>query len=462
MKKQAISNLAQEKILVLGLAVTGMSVVKCLNQQGIKLTINDITPIDENEAAQMAKAAGNRVITGDHPVEILADGYTLLVKNPGIPYSNPMVVEALRLGIPVVTDVELAGRLSQAPLIAITGSNGKTTTTTMTSQILRAADQPGHKSFVGGNIGIPLLEVVTQAGDGDRIVCELSSFQLKGTQEFKPHIAAITNIFPAHLDYHGSIEDYINSKWQITSNQTAEDYLIVNADQDDLVQLLPTSQAQIIPFSRKIKLDQGAYYDEANQGFYFNSELVMTKADLALPGGHNIENALVAIAIAKLLDIDNVIIKTVLSQFHGVAHRLQFVDQINQRLFYNDSKATNNEATITALSSFNQDLIWLAGGLDRGSKLDVLLPYLDHVQTMVVFGENQADFIALASQAGINQVIQARDVAQAVGLAYQISQAGDAILLSPASASWDQYPNFEVRGQVFIDAVNQLKEEIES
>jgi UDP-N-acetylmuramoylalanine--D-glutamate ligase len=452
-------SIRNKKVLVLGLAKTGVSVVKHLQALGAMVTVNDFKPLEENKDAQALIEENNaRVVAGGHPVSLLDEDFAFMVKNPGIPYTNPMVVRAQEIGLPVYTDVELADKTTDATIIGITGSNGKTTTTSLVGEMLSKANSLAGESFIGGNIGIPSLDIASKATASDRLILELSSFQLMGTDTFKPHIGVITNIYEAHLDYHGSMENYISAKWQITANQTADDYLILNADQMAVFGDR-TSQATIVPFSATTIQKNGAWFDQDSQNFMWHEEVVFNRKDFFLPGQHNIENMLVAVAIGKLLGISNEEIRDGVSTFHGVKHRLQFVAEIEGRRFYNDSKATNNDATITALDSFNQDqdqVIWLAGGLDRGNEVVELADHMKQVKGMVVFGQSAEKFADLGHSEGLASIETVEWIEEAVQAAFNMSSPGDTILLSPAAASWDQYPNFEVRGDRYIKAIKQL------
>ncbi|MGP6146903.1 UDP-N-acetylmuramoyl-L-alanine--D-glutamate ligase [Jeotgalibaca sp. A122] len=448
-----------KKVLVLGLALSGFHAAKLLHELGAMVTVNDSKQLADNPDAQELIASGIRVISGYHPVDLLDESFSYIVKNPGIPYSNEMVKRAQELGIPVFTEVELAYEIMDASLVAVTGSNGKTTTTTMIHEILKADRQKGeaHKA---GNIGIPASTIANEAGMDDDIIMELSSFQLMGIDIYHPHIAVITNIVSSHLDYHGTREAYVEAKWRITMNQTAEDYLVLNWDQAELQELSKNAKAQIIPFSRTQVLTKGAYVQD--KWLYFQGEKVMPVEAIGVPGSHNVENALAAIAVAKLKGTSNETIIAALSTFGGVKHRIQYVTEIEGRLFYNDSKSTNITAAQTALNSFpDKGIVYLAGGLDRGNAFDELVPSLKNVKTMILFGETKEKLRDAAEKAGVSHVIETEDVATAVPEAFASSKPGDVILLSPACASWDQYKNFEVRGDVFIKAVTELKQKQE-
>ena len=334
-----IDQFKNKKVLVLGLAKSGESAARLLDKLGAIVTVNDGKPFEENPAAQSLLEDGIKVVTGGHPLELLDEDFALMVKNPGIPYSNPMIEKALGKGIPVLTEVELAYLISEAPIVGITGSNGKTTTTTMIGEVLTAAGQNG---LLSGNIGYPASQVAQTATDKDTLVMELSSFQLMGIQEFHPEVAVITNLMPTHIDYHGSFEAYVAAKWNIQSNMTATDYLVLNFNQELAKELATKTNATVVPFSTLEKVD-GAYLEGGY--LYFRGEKVMAADEIGVPGSHNVENALATIAVAKLRGVDNETIKETLSAFGGVKHRLQFVDQINGVKFYNDSKSTNILAT---------------------------------------------------------------------------------------------------------------------
>ena len=449
---KTISKFANKKVLVLGLAKSGESAARLLNKLGAIVTVNDGKPFEENPAAQSLLEEGIKVITGGHPLELLDEDFEWMVKNPGIPYKNPMVMRALEKKIPVITEVELAYLISDAPIIGITGSNGKTTTTTMIAEVLTAGGQNG---LLSGNIGFPASQVAQDAGETDTLVMELSSFQLMGIEAFHPEIAVITNLMPTHLDYHGSFEEYVAAKWNIQKNMTASDYVVLNFNQDLAKELAKKTAAQVIPFSTQEHVD-GAYLD--GDVLTFRGEAIMTASELGVPGSHNVENALATIAVAKLRGIDNQVIKETLAHFGGVKHRLQYVGEINQVKFYNDSKSTNILATQKALSGFdNSKVILIAGGLDRGNEFDELVPDIKGLKKMVILGESAARVKRAADQAEVSY-LDASDVRDATRKAFSVADPGDVVLLSPANASWDMYKNFEVRGDEFLAVFKELKE----
>ena len=442
-----------KKVLVLGLAKSGESAARLLDKLGAIVTVNDVNPFDENPTAQSLLEDGIRVICGSHPLDLLDEDFALLVKNPGIRYDNPMVEKALQKGMPVWTEVELAYLISDAPIIGITGSNGKTTTTTMIADVLNAG---GKSAKLCGNIGYPASSVAQDASKDDILVMELSSFQLMGIKDFRPHIAVLTNLMPTHIDYHGTVEAYVEAKWNIQNQMTAEDFVVLNFNQAEARKLASRTKATLVPFSTTEPVD-GAYLD--GDGLYFKGQEIMKVSDIGVPGSHNVENALATIAVAKISGLDNQAIKEALSRFGGVKHRLQYAGEINQVSFYNDSKSTNILATQKALSGFdNSQVILIAGGLDRGNEFDELVPDIRGLKKMVILGQSADRLKRAADQAGVSYV-DAADIADATRKAFELAQAGDIVLLSPANASWDMYANFEVRGDLFLATLDELKEE---
>ena len=292
-----------KKILVIGLAKSGVNVAKLLYHLGADVTVNDRTPLEESVDAQGLVAEGIKVVSGGHPLELLDGDVDFVVKNPGIPYSNPLVANAVEKGLPVYTEIEIAQRVMEGTVLGITGSNGKTTTTTLTNLMLQESF-PERRTFACGNIGVPLSQLAEDSKETDIYVTELSSFQLMGIEEFRPKVACIVNIFSAHLDYHGSREEYVKAKLQITKNQTEEDFLVYNADFPELYEFIKGhTKATLVPFSRKSVLEHGAYADETT--IYFNREAVMPIEAIQVPGVQNVENVLAAVAISKFQGAHN-------------------------------------------------------------------------------------------------------------------------------------------------------------
>ncbi len=447
-----LSMMEHKKVLVLGLAKSGVAAAELLHKMGAFVTVNDAKPFEENKDAQKLLQQGITVICGRHPEDLLDEGFEFVIKNPGIPYTNIIVNDAVNRGIPVWTEVELAYLISEAPMIGITGSNGKTTTTTLLYDIL---NEGGKKPLIAGNIGTVACTVTENATAENVIVTELSSFQLLGTETFKPKIAIWTNLYEAHIDYHGSMEAYGNAKFGITRNQDASDYLIFNADQEIVSAYARKSNAHLIPFTTTHINEDGVSADD--EMIYWLGKPFMNRDKIALPGKHNLENVLAAVAAAILLNCPKDKMEQVLQSFTGVKHRTQYVREWKERKFYNDSKATNTLATRSALEAFKQPIVLLAGGLDRGHSFEELRPFMNNVHAVVVSGQTAERFAEFAQSCDVKTIIHAKDIAEAVPKAAEVSSAGDVILLSPACASWDQYPSFEVRGDLFIEAAMKLK-----
>ncbi|WEV40584.1 UDP-N-acetylmuramoyl-L-alanine--D-glutamate ligase [Lactobacillus sp. ESL0681] len=448
-----------KNILVLGLGKSGFAVSNLLLKLGAKLTLNDRADLNDNQQAQQLAQKGVHIIGGYHPLELLAqEQFDYLVKNPGIPYDNPLVKKAQELQIPIITEPEVALSVSDAPYVCITGSNGKTTTVMLTQQILeRHLSDSGHHAYAVGNIGKPISEVVDHVTKDDVLVVEMSSFQLLGVTDLDPKIAAIIDIYDnVHLDYHKTFANYVAAKLNVTKTQSSEHYLIANYDQKEIfAQEQQITKAKIQTFSEK---DSQADYFIADGYLQSKTGKIMPISEMRLPGIHNQQNALVAIAIANLLGASNSDICSVLKTFTGAKHRLQYVTTLAGRKVYNDSKSTNIEAASVAIPSFDQPEILIAGGLDRGFSFDALVPLLKkHVKAVVLYGETRYLLADAARKAGIKQ-IEIEDTLQvAVPKAYELSSVGDVLLFSPACASWDQFKTFEERGDCFIKLIEDLK-----
>lgn len=455
---EKVTQYRNKQILILGFAKSGASAAEVLTKLGADVTVSDTKDLTNDENAIKLAALGVK-FTQNQTADVI-NPFDILVKNPGIPYSNPVVAAAQAKGIHVISEVEIASQVFEGELIAVTGSNGKTTTTTLITKLL-ASEREAGVAVYAGNIGIPASTRAANLNADDTLVIETSSFQLMGTETFHPHIAVLTNIFSSHLDYHGTRENYVAAKMKIIANQAPEDYFVVNYDYEELAMLAQKATAQIIPFSRLGKSKAGAYVEAGKM--YWQDEYIMDVNEMGVPGDHNVENALAAIAVAKLHGRSNTMIAEILKTFSGVRHRTQFVLEAEGRKFYNDSKATDIEATQMALAGFAAPVVLIAGGLDRGDTYERLEADLkNHVRAVVLSGQTKEVFAKSVAAAGIDKIEFAEDVTAAVPMAWALSQPGDIILLSPAAASWDQYPDFETRGELFIQAVEKLtnKEEI--
>ncbi len=439
------SDWVNKKVLVLGTAKSGIAAAKYLVEAGADVTVNDGGTPSVTDQDTLLKL-GVKTTFGEHPLTLL-EGVELIVKNPGIPYQIPLLQEALVRQIPIWTEVELGYHATNAQWVAITGSNGKTTTT-LVHELLKQQTRPVH---LAGNIGFPAIEIAKEAEDDAIIVIELSSFQLMGMHAFKPMSAAFLNLSAAHLDYHGDLESYAEAKARIFRNMDANDRLVVNADDDVVMRLSDQAKAERLRFSRK-----SPAYARVEQDMIMVGETpILPAAELALGGGHNLENVLAALTLVEPFNIPLQAVQDVLRTFGGVAHRTEYIGEFKGRKVYNDSKATNNVATEAALSGFKAPIIWLCGGLERGADLTPLVESMTQVKHVVGLGETGPRFAELARQEKIDATVVS-DMAQAVQAAFDVSQAGDIILLSPASASWDQYKTYEERGEHFVRAVESI------
>lgn len=439
------------KALVIGFARSGAAAAALLQSEGAQVTVSD-PKLDLTDSKVIELSQAGVSFTTEQTEDLLTN-VDVVVKNPGIPYHIPILQAAMARDIPIEVEVTRAQAYIKGPWIALTGSNGKTTATKMVASVLESDADATHPVKVAGNIGTPVSELAPNLMNTDTLITELSSFQLMAMPNAQPDIAVITNIFASHLDFHGDRDGYINAKLNITMHQTPSDYLVMNYDRPEWINMVKDTPAQIVPFTRLNTTQDGAYQQDG--ALYFRGEHIMAADEIGVPGDHNIENALIAIAVGKLRGVSNDKIVDALRNFGGVAHRLQKVGVVAERVVFNDSKATDIEATESALSGFDQPVVLLAGGLDRGDDLHRLREAMQgKVKQMIVFGETADQLVEVANASGI-PVVKTENVTTAVPLAFETSEVGDVILLSPAAASWDQYPNFETRGDMFIDAVNQ-------
>ncbi|UTR15189.1 UDP-N-acetylmuramoyl-L-alanine--D-glutamate ligase [Salipaludibacillus sp. LMS25] len=440
-----INDFKGKKVLVLGLAKSGTEAAKLLKRLGAVVIVNDRNSYDGNVEAKQLEDEGIEVVCGSHPESLVTESLDYLIKNPGVRYDHPLVVKAIALGIPVYTEVELAYRIAESDMIGITGSNGKTTTTTYIGSML----QGGKKlPLLAGNIGKVACKVAQEATVDHEMVVELSSFQLMGVERFAPHIAILLNFVEAHLDYHGSMNDYVTAKMNIFLKQTSDDYLIYNADDRLVSEVVKKGQARLVPFSTRKDLPEGACIKEGWLTVF--GDKLLPVEEMSLPGEHNLSNGLAAATAALLAGADRQQVCEVLKTFEGVEHRLQYIGEVDKRKFYNNSKATNVPATITALKAFRQPVVLIAGGLDRGLSFDGLIPFLSqNVRAIVTYGETSSKLAEVAQRASVSHVTSTTTLREATDEAYKLSQPGDVILLSPACASWDQFKTFEQRGNVF-------------
>tara|TARA_R110002012_G_scaffold312248_1_gene522808 strand:+ start:391209 stop:392540 length:1332 start_codon:yes stop_codon:yes gene_type:complete len=379
----------------------------------------------------------------------------LVVKSPGIPDTVPIVKQLEAKGVSVISEIEFASCYTQATLVGITGSNGKTTTASLTHHVLKQELEVG----LAGNIGDSFAKQVLE-NDFPNYVLEISSFQLDNCVHFKPHIAVLLNITPDHLDrYNYEFDNYIASKFRIAMNQTSDDYLIYDADDEVITNWLENHpvQSTLLPFSLTKIIENGAYLEKETLKITIdNNQIIMPTKDIALQGKHNIKNAMAASTVAHLLKIRKQTIRESLENFHGVEHRLEQVLKINKVNYINDSKATNVNATYYALESMNAPTVWIVGGQDKGNNYQELFPFINEkVKAIICLGvDNKKLFENFESMVDI--MVETQYMNEAVKIAYKIAESGDNVLLSPACASFDLFENYEDRGRQFKDSVRNL------
>ena len=451
--------LKNKKVLLVGLAKTGVSTIKYLDKLGAKTIVNDIKEKSQLEEIlkELKDIKNVEYILGYHPENV--DNIDIAIVSPGVPLDLSFICKLKDNNIKIIGEVELAYRLSKNnPIfIGITGTNGKTTTTSIVGEIFKKANKD---TYIVGNIGKPVIDTVDLTTKDSVLVTELSSFQLESIDTFRPKVSAFLNITEDHMNRHHTMENYISAKMRIFENQNQDDYTILNYDDVMVRSLAEKCKSNVIFFSRKEKLNRGIYLDENNNIVIDIDEkiVLLNSKELSLPGEHNLENCMAAIGITYVSNIDVDVIKSVLKNFKSVEHRQEFVRNINDIIFVNDSKGTNPDSTIKAIKSYNTNIILIAGGKDKGSNFEELLEIAkENVIALVLLGETAPKIELTARQKGFKQIYTVKNMKEAVEKSYKIAQSGDVVLLSPACASWDMYSNFEVRGKDFKDNVNNLK-----
>lgn len=452
-------NLQDKTVLVIGLAVTGVPLVKALHRLGAKVIINDIKTEEAlTSALEELKDIPKELILGKHPEDInQLKEVSLVVISPGVPLDIPFVKSLKATGKEIIGEIELAYRLSRGTIVAITGTNGKTTTTALTGEIFR---QGGKSTYVLGNIGTAAISKALDTKDEDYLITEVSSFQLESTVDFHPKVAAILNLTPDHLNRHKTMENYQQAKMNIFKAQGPEDFAVMNYDDLVLRKASEALKGQLIFFSRREILSRGVWVED---GYIWvnlkgTKEKIINVKDIRIKGNHNLENALAAVAMAYCLGIPGDVIAQTLKSFPGVAHRTEYVDTINGIHFVNDSKGTNPDAAIKALEAMETPLVLLAGGMDKGSDFkEFIQAFQGKVRELILYGETANKIADTARALGFNAVTLVKDLEEAVPLAYRLANPGDTVLLSPACASWDMYENFEERGNHFKKIVSTLR-----
>lgn len=441
-----------KKIFILGMARSGYHAARVLAKRGNTIVLNDKNANQDKNHIKELEDLGVKVILGDHPDDILDESFDYLIKNPGIHFDHKYLKYAEEHNIKIINEIEMAYHLlpKGVKLVAITGTNGKTTTTSLTYEIVSAAF-PG-RTHLAGNIGFPLCEVIEDIKENDYLIMEIGVPQLHDFYDFNPDIAVLTNIYEAHLDMFGTREYYNENKLRIFQNHTSKNIAIINKGNEDAYRITKDIKSTKKYFTSKEKID-GAYL-ENDKIYYYGEEIIDTK-DIKLQGNHNYENVMCAIMIAKELGISNEIMCKAISEFTGVEHRIEYVRTFEGKDFYNDSKATNITATQIALSAFKKPTIILLGGQERTQNFLDLKDYMKNTKAVVCYGECKERCKKQIDSLGI-KCTMVNTLKEAVEVANKESVSGDVILLSPASASWDQYAKFEDRGDEFKKLVKEL------
>lgn len=444
-----------DAILIIGAARSGVASAEYLLSIGKQIVISDMnTKLAEDVETQLGHASVSYV-WGKQP-DVAALQPELIVMSPGVPLSIPPVVKARELGIPVISEPELAFRYSDVPFVAITGTNGKTTTTTLTAFLL---EKEGRKVVAGGNIGLPLISQCPQMSANDIVVAEMSSFQLESVDSFCPKVAVVMNLTPDHLDRHKTMEAYAAAKANIFKNQGPEDYLLLNKDDAIVAAMAAGAKSHVYYFSQQEILDEGIWLEDGNLVYRLDKngvpQVLIPAADIGIVGSHNWQNAMAASLAALLMGQQPEIIAERLRAFKGVAHRMEPVATIDGVLYVNDSKGTNPDSTEKALGSYGKrPIVLIAGGRNKGSDMAVLVPLMRaHCRGVVLVGEATGDFIDAFERTGYTDYVCADSFEDAVAKAREMAQSGDVVLLSPACASWDMFDNFEQRGDLFKELV---------
>ncbi|CUH94034.1 UDP-N-acetylmuramoylalanine-D-glutamate ligase [Propionispora sp. 2/2-37] len=453
----SVKEFQNKNVLVLGAGISGMSVAHILQNIGAVVTLSD-SKCQEEIRKDFSKLIGEGVTLAlGKQNELLLTDFDYIVVSPGISIYSPLISKARNLGIEVISEVEVAYRLCRAPIVAVTGTNGKTTTTTLIGDMLKTTNQ---HVVVGGNIGAALSQEVAEVPAEGAVIAEISSFQLEGVKNFHPRIAAILNITPDHLDRHKTMQTYIAMKERIFATQGPEDFLILNYDDHIVRDMARKVSSQVLYFSRREEEMRSAVYVKNDIiTIDWNEKVypVCSVREMKLFGAHNVENALAACGVAFFAGVPVDKMAAVLRTFEGVEHRIELVATINQVTYYNDSKATNPESSIKALEAFPGNIVLIAGGRDKNTDLTEFMNLVKHKTDAVIFiGEAAERFTLAAEQNGVKHIYPAETLEAAVDKAYQIARAPQVVLLSPACSSYDMFTNYEERGREFKRLVQKL------
>lgn len=449
-------DIAGKNVLVFGSGISGIGAAGLLEERGASVTLYDGNDkLDAEEIrGKMKDGAKTDIVLGEFPEELLGK-LDLVIISPGVPTDLPIVHRMRESDIPVVGEIELAYELGKGEVLAITGTNGKTTTTALLGEIMKAVYD---SAFVVGNIGIPYTNVVDETRDDSVIVAEMSSFQLESIVDFRPRVSAVLNITPDHLNRHHTMEAYIQAKKNVAINQTAEDTCVLNYEDEVLREFGETLQTKVLYFSSKRKLDKGIYLDDGNI-IYRNPDecLVCNVKELKLLGVHNYENVMAAVAMAAAYGVPMDSIRKTIKEFAGVEHRIEFVAEKNGVAYYNDSKGTNPDAAIRGIQAMNRPTYLIGGGYDKQSEYKEWIESFDgKVKKLLLIGQTREKIAKEAEECGFTDIMLLDTFEDAVLTAAKLAEPGEAVLLSPACASWGMFKNYEERGDKFKEIVNSL------
>lgn len=444
--------LTGKKVLVIGLARSGKAAVKLLQKLNATITINEGKELEKIDGYQDYLDAGIEVVAGGHPDELFERDFDFVIKNPGINYHKPFILRLKERKIPVYTEIELAYQVAKKQhYIAVTGTNGKTTTVTLIYDILKAQYPNVH---FAGNIGKPLCDVVLENNlleeENHYIVVEMSNFQLLDIDTFKPEVATVINLTPDHLDYMDSLDEYYASKMRIYKNMLADDVYVNNVDDKTLQDYLNKYQVPCKVINQSLKQDSDCMIKD--NAIYYQNEYIIDLDEIKIVGDHNVQNIMIAIAICKNEGVDTKVLHDVIANFKGVEHRIEFVREYNGVKIYNDSKATNTDASIIALKAFKQPVILLMGGFDKGLDLSEMSKYNGSIKKLVAFGAAGKRFKEDMKHPDSYLVTNLKE---AVDKAIELSTSGDIILLSPSTSSFDEFVGYEQRGEMFKKYVEE-------
>lgn len=446
-------------VIVAGAGKSGVAATGLLIRNGARVTLYDQnTEIDKESILGDFMGSGNVDIALGELTDELLEKADLFVISPGIPVDAPFVEKVRKAGIPIWGEIELAYYFCDGHIAAITGTNGKTTTTTLVGEIFKTYTQD---SFVVGNIGLPFTRFADSSTDNTYIVAEISSFQLETIHEFRPHVSAILNLTPDHLNRHYTFDNYVDAKFRIAENQTDEDYIVLNMDDPEIMKRVDRLKTNICYFSHNAEVEQGTFVRDGKIYLRKNGieEYVLDVDRIKILGEHNLENVLAAVCISAFMDIPSDIIRDVVYAFKGVEHRIEFVREVRDVRYYNDSKGTNPDAAIKAIKAMKSTTLLIGGGYDKQSDYDEWVEcFPGKVRYLVLIGETADKILTCCKNHGFNEVVKAETLEDAVRFCYSHARPGDDVLLSPACASWDMFKSYEERGNLFKLYVDSLED----